>query len=248
MPYPYSCRRRKNWIFENNLSLELQDIYIIIPIFNHDEHLRDIILGLRQNHFHNIVVVDDGSEKDIFQQISQLNISYLKHKQNLGQGAALQTGFDYALKRNAKLVVSFDADGQHDPGDIPSIIGPLLTGEADICLGSRFLSSQATNMPGSRKTLLQTARFINYLFTGLWLSDAHNGLRAISKDALNKITITENRMAQATEILIEAKKHRLRIREVPVTIHYTDYSKKHGQSSWNSIKIFLDLIFYKLFA
>jgi glycosyltransferase involved in cell wall biosynthesis len=193
-------------------------------------------------------VINDGSDKDVYQNISDLNVNYLEHRQNMGQGAALQTGFDYALNLNAEWVVSFDADGQHDPEDILAVMEPVIQGHADICLGSRFLSAQAINMPGSKKRLLHVARFINFIFTGLKLTDAHNGLRALNKTALGKINITENRMAHATEILIEAKKHGLRVSEVPVTIHYTEYSRKHGQSSWNSIRIFFDLVFYKLFA
>jgi polyprenyl-phospho-N-acetylgalactosaminyl synthase len=228
--------------------LEPKDTYIIIPIYNHDEYLREIIHDLRQKGFTNIIVINDGSEKDILENIRELGITYLEHRQNLGQGAALQTGFEYAKRTNAKILVTFDADGQHDPNDILPVLEPVMAGEADICLGSRFLSRPASDMPWSRKALLQTARFINYLFTGIRLTDAHNGLRAINQTAFNLITIKENRMAHATEILIEAKKHHLRICEVPVTIRYTDYSKKHGQSSWNSIRIFLDLVIYKLFA
>ncbi|HEX5668072.1 MAG TPA: glycosyltransferase family 2 protein [Chitinophagaceae bacterium] len=228
--------------------MEPKDAYIIIPVYNYDEHLREIILELRQKGFVHIIVINDGSEKDILQNIRALDIIYLEHRQNLGQGAALQTGFEYAKRSKAEVVVTFDADGQHDTNDIFSVLEPVMAGETDICLGSRFLSRQAINIPWSRKALLQTARLINFIFTGVRLTDAHNGLRAINDLALNRIVITENRMAHATEILIEAKQNQLRIKEVPVTIHYTDYSKKHGQSSWNSIRIFLDLVFYKLFA
>ncbi len=228
--------------------MEHQDLYIVIPVFNHDEHLKEIIATLKQKGFHNIIVVNDGSEKNIFHRIREFNVHYLSHRQNLGQGAALQTGFDYAIGLNAGIVVTFDADGQHDPDDLPLVIDPVISGQADICIGSRFLSSQPVNMPFSKKLLLQIAIFFNFIFTGLKLTDAHNGLRAMNRKALNKIRITENRMAHATEILIEAKKNQLRVEEVPVTIHYTDYSIKHGQSSRNSIRIFIDLVFYKLFS
>ncbi|HLO80142.1 MAG TPA: glycosyltransferase family 2 protein [Chitinophagaceae bacterium] len=228
--------------------LQSQELYIIIPVFDHDEHLKEIIQTLTGKGYKNIIVVNDGSEKDIFKQISEFNIHYLHHRQNLGQGAALQTGFDYAAGLDAEFVVTFDADGQHDPNDLPVVLAPVVAGRADVSLGSRFLSSQPTNIPFSKKLLLQTARFFNFLFTGLMLTDAHNGLRALNRKALNKIRITENRMAHATEILVEAKKHHLLIEEVPVTIHYTDYSIKHGQSSWNSLRIFIDLVFYKLFS
>jgi glycosyltransferase involved in cell wall biosynthesis len=228
--------------------LQSQDLYIIIPVFDHDEHLKDILSILTRKGYHNIIVINDGSEKAVLPRIDEYPIHYLHHRQNLGQGAALQTGFDYATRLNAAWVVTFDADGQHDPDDIESVIAPVKAGQADVCLGSRFLSSQPTNMPFSKKLLLYSARFFNFMFTGVKLTDAHNGLRALNRKALNKIRITENRMAHATEILIEAKKYHLRIEEVPVTIHYTDYSIKHGQSSWNSLRIFIDLVFYKLFS
>jgi hypothetical protein len=98
-----------------------------------------------------------------------------------------------------------------------------------------------------KKVVLHTARLINYIFSGLLLSDAHNGLRAFNATALQKITITENRMAHASEILFEIKKHKLRFKEVPVTISYTAYSKKKGQSIWDSVRILFDLILHKLF-
>lgn len=228
--------------------MNISGTYITIPVFNHDEHLRRVIQELYKIGFSQIIVVDDGSTKDIFANISDLNIHFLRHKTNLGQGAALQTGFEFAKKCNANYVVSFDADGQHSAADAEAVLKPVLNGSADICLGSRFLTTDSQMIPPSRKRVLKLATFVNYLFTSIKLTDAHNGLRALNANALDKLKITENRMAHATEILIEARKHGLRITEIPVTIHYTDYSMKHGQSSWNSFRILLDLLLYKLFA
>jgi glycosyltransferase involved in cell wall biosynthesis len=222
--------------------------YIIIPVFNHDKHLRGVILDLNKNGFSNIIVIDDGSATDIYPKISDLNIHFLRHKMNLGQGAALQTGFEFARKRHADHVVSFDADGQHNVADVEKVLKPVIEGSADICLGSRFLSGDPSTIPTSRKLVLKLATFVNYLFANIKLTDAHNGLRALNAKALDRLKITENRMAHATEILIEAAKHGLRITEVPVTINYTEYSRKYGQSSWNSLRILLDLLLYKLFA
>lgn len=233
-------------IFEHNYQVDPLLVYIVIPVYNHDEHLRTLIVDLRNTGFSHIIVVDDGSERNIYENISDLDIHFIRHKLNLGQGAALQTGFEFAKSRNAPFVVSFDADGQHSVADLKPLLEPVWSGKADISLGSRFLSDSET--PAGRKRVLQVARLVNYLLTNIKLSDAHNGLRAMNNAALTKLRITENRMAHATEILIEAKKHQLRIAEVPVTIYYTDYSRKNGQSSWNSIRILLDLILYKLFA
>src|SRR4029079_19417277 len=125
------------------------------------------------------------------------------------QGAALQTGIDYAKMLEADIVVTFDADGQHSAADVKTLVEPLLKNEVDIVLGSRFLTTN-TDIPFPRKIVLQVARWVNFLFTGILLTDAHNGLRALGKRGLEKITITENRMAHASEILFEIKKQNLK--------------------------------------
>jgi polyprenyl-phospho-N-acetylgalactosaminyl synthase len=171
----------------------------------------------------------------------------LRHKINLGQGAALQTGIDFALKYNPSYIVTFDADGQHSADDIDKLLEPLQNNEADITLGSRFLKPGLHNAATGRKWLIRAARWINYLFSGLFLTDAHNGLRAMTAKAAREFDIRENRMAHATEILLFIRRKKLRYKEVPVTISYTDYSRKKGQSGFNSIRIFFDLALHKLF-
>ncbi len=222
-------------------------IHIVIPVYDHAEKLAEVIQSLFRAGYHDIIVVNDGSTREICN-LLPAGITHLRHRVNLGQGAALQTGFAQALADGADMVVCFDADGQHDPADIKALVEPIIAAQADITSGSRFMGLEETSMPAMKIMLLKTARMINFLFTGMMLSDAHNGLRAINKKALEKIRITENRMAHATEILFEIKKHKLLLKEVPVRINYTDYSLSHGQSTWNSIKIFFDILFYKLFA
>jgi glycosyltransferase involved in cell wall biosynthesis len=219
---------------------------VVIPAYNESSVLTSVVNSLLEKGYC-IVIVDDGSDPPLSFFIQNMPVFFLRHRANLGQGAALQTGFDFAKKLNPELVISFDADGQHDASCLPALIEPLLNNKADVVLGSRFLSAEKTIMPFSKKILLQTARGINYLFSGLLLSDAHNGLRAFNRVALDKINITENRMAHASEIIFEIKKHGLRFKEIPVRITYTAYSKKKGQSGWDSIKILFDLILHKLF-
>ena len=173
---------------------------------------------------------------------------YLRHRVNLGQGAALQTGLEFARKMKAEIVITFDADGQHDPGDLETLLAPLLENQADIVFGSRFLEKKVSSLSLRRKWVLQLARLINFLFSGLMLSDAHNGLRALNKTALEKIRITENRMAHASEILFQVKKYRLRFKEVPVHISYARSSYKKGQTGLDSIKVFIDIVLHKLFG
>jgi polyprenyl-phospho-N-acetylgalactosaminyl synthase len=194
-----------------------------------------------------IIVVDDGSAEPIRKSLADFPVTILRHRANLGQGAALQTGIVYARKLDADIVITFDADGQHNAEDVAGLIAPIVQNQADIVLGSRFLPESQTRLAFSRKFVLQTARLINYLLSGVLLSDAHNGLRALNKTALEKINLTENRMAHASEILFEIKRHELRYIEVPVLIKYTDYSKQKGQSTHDSIKVLFDLVLHKLF-
>ena len=221
-------------------------VFVIIPYYNEISVIRKVVVGIPEGY--NIVLVDDGSvisPKTVLQGLKNLHV--IRHKVNLGQGAAIQTGLEYALKNDAGLVITFDADGQHSPHDFPAILEPLLKGEADITLGSRFLGQQKSNATLSRKFILKAGRWVNYFFTGLYLSDSHNGLRGMTRATASLIQLKENRMAHATEILFIIRKSRLKFKEVPVTVTYTDYSKKKGQSVFNSVRIFFDLVLHKLF-
>ena len=220
------------------------DTVIVIPYYNEQDRIGEVIAGLKAYPV-NIIIVDDGSASPLKMGIPCVTV--IRHKVNLGQGAAIQTGFEYALRKGAKYLVTFDADGQHDPGDLPLLINNIKIEGYDVVLGSRFLSTEQEGIPAGRRRLLKFSRYVNYLFTGLFLSDAHNGLRAFSGEAASAVKLTENRMAHATEILSIIKKNKLRFREVPVSVRYTQYSKMKGQSSLNSIRIFFDLVLHKLF-
>ena len=148
---------------------------------------------------------------------------------------------------DAEIVIHFDADGQHTATDINKLVEPIINNESDIVFGSRFLNNQSSqNIPFIKKIVLQIARYVNWFYTGILLSDAHNGLRALNKKAISTIVISENKMAHASEILYLTKKNNLRYKEVPVTISYTSYSQKKGQGILNSINILIHLIFKKI--
>ena len=226
--------------------IDTSPVFIVVPAFNEDAIIRQVINDLCQLNYQ-VIVVDDGSEIPVASQLNNLPVHILRHEVNLGQGAALQTGIEYALSNNAGYIVSFDADGQHQSADIDKMLQPLLDQEADITLGSRFITGSKHNMTSGRKILVKMGRWLNYLLTGLLLTDAHNGLRAMNRKAASSIRITENRMAHATELLTEIKKNKLRYKEIPVTIHYTAYSKSKGQTAWSSFRIFFDLLLNKIF-
>lgn len=221
-------------------------IVVVLPAYNEGAVLEETIASLSANNY-TVIVVDDGSVPSLQERCQSFPVHYLRHRVNMGQGASLQTGFEYAQKLNPAVVISFDADGQHDVSDIPALATPILSNEADIVLGSRFLEKGSSSLPATRKKLLGIARIVNGLFTGLWLSDAHNGLRALGPKALREICLQENRMAHASEILLEIRKRDWRFKEIGVAVKYTAYSQQKGQSGWNSIRIVFDLLLHKLF-
>ncbi len=221
-----------------------QRAIIVIPCYNEGKALKTSVQELL-DHNYEVIVVDDGSEHSAWEQIKELPVHFLRHCINLGQGAALQTGMDYAKRLGADAVVHFDADGQHSPADIPALLTALEN--CDIAMGSRFLRAEdLAQVPFMKRQLLRCARLVNYAFTGLWLTDAHNGFRALGPKALSCIDLTENRMAHATEILSQVKAHGLTWREVPTSIRYTSYSKQKGQKWYNSLNILIDLILNKI--
>jgi len=221
-------------------------IFIVIPCYNEAGIIRETIAAVIEKGY-SIIVVDDHSTDNTKEQLKEIPVIYIRHRLNLGQGAALQTGIKVALKKGAEHLVTFDADGQHDVDDIDGMLHKLKEGQVDIVLGSRFLPGAGGNISTGRKLLLKTACYLNYLFTGIMLTDAHNGLRVMNRHAAESIHLKENRMAHATEILKEIKKHGLKFGEFPVHIHYSGYSKKKGQSLLNSIRIFFDLVLNKIF-
>jgi glycosyltransferase involved in cell wall biosynthesis len=191
--------------------------------------------------YRNVVVVSDGSTDDTVHQAVAGGAVVLSHAINLGQGAALQTGIDYALSRGAKLVCTFDADGQHRVCDIAELLERLRQENADIAFGSRFLGG-TVNMPLRRKIVLKLGAIFNFLTTGILMTDAHNGLRVMTADAARKIRIRQNGMAHASEIVEQVARLKLKFVEVPVVVIYSQYSKAKGQALGNSVNIALDVI------
>ena len=222
-------------------------VYIIIPCYNEASVIRNTVSVVAEKGY-NVIVVDDCSKDDPKKQLADLPIYFLRHRVNMGQGAALQTGIDFAKRKGAKYFVTFDADGQHDVNDIPGMLDIMTKNNADVIFGSRFLPGAKTNISRSRSFALNFGRYVSYLVSGILLSDSFNGLRLLSAEAVKKIKITEDRNVHPVQIQMLTASKKLKYAEYPVTIHYTDYSRSKGLKNWDGIKILFDIILNKLFS
>lgn len=221
-------------------------IWIVVPAYNEEHHIEGVIEDLKSHGYKNIVVIDDGSKDRTGWAAQQAGATVLRHVVNRGQGAGLKTGIDFAIQEEADYIVTFDSDGQHMAKDIATLLAPVQAGDAEVALGSRFLTG-SSDIPFSRRILLKGSIFVIWLFYGIKMTDAHNGFRILSKDAASKINIKSNRMEHASEIINEIKRNRLRYIELPVTIRYNDPRHLNGQGSYTgAIKIFLKMILQKL--
>jgi glycosyltransferase involved in cell wall biosynthesis len=216
--------------------------WFVVPLFNEGAVVGDVIRNLRER-YPLVVCVDDGSRDDSARVAEQAGAVVVRHPYNMGQGAALKTGIDYALRDpHMRQIVTFDSDGQHQVDDAAGMIELRRSEDVDVVLGSRFLD--ARTKPGLLKRIvLRGAVWYSNLTSGVKLTDAHNGLRVLGRHACEAIVIEQNRMAHASEIVEEIGRHDLTVREYPVHILYTDYSRSKGQSMLNSVNIVIDMLF-----
>lgn len=228
-------------------NLNPTEIFIVVPAYNEGSVIRATLIPIVDLGY-SVVVADDGSRDNTWRQLAGLGVHRVQHPFNLGQGAALQSAVTYALEQDAKYIVHYDGDGQHSLEDIPRLLEPVIARRADIVLGSRFLREEdQQEIPFARQVLLKGAVIVNWLLTGLWLSDAHNGARAMNRKAAQAITLRENGFAHATEILQQVRAHNLRYVECPTRIRYTDYSMRKGQRAWHAFDVFVDLLIKRIF-
>ena len=217
------------------------ETWVVIPLYNEASVIEQVVRELLEN-FRHVVCVDDGSKDGSGDIARRAGAKVLRHPINLGQGAALQTGVAYVSDQpDAQYLVTFDADGQHRVVDALEMLAVARENDLAIVFGSRFLD-QRTNPGWIKRVILKTAVWVTNRTTGLRLTDAHNGLRVIRVDAARQVDLKQDRMAHATEIVLQLGRTKLPWAEYPVELLYTDYSKAKGQSVLNAVNILVDLI------
>lgn len=215
-------------------------IICIIPAWNEEKNIRRTILSVK-SFVSEIVVIDDGSRDDTAKIAAETGVTVVKHFINRGQGASLETGNEYARRQQADIALHFDGDGQFLASEIPDMLNPIITGEADIVFGSRFLGKKSDLPFTKEKIIMPLAHAINRILIGDSLNDPQNGFRALSRKALATIKIQNDEMAHCSEIIAKTFKYKLKYKEVPVTVIYNHY----GQSFFKGFKIIKDLILSK---
>ena len=219
---------------------DFSDTWLVIPCFNEGQVIFDVIANARET-FPNIVAVNDGSRDNSAEAIHAAGAHLVNHPVNLGQGAAIQTGVEYARAQpGAQYFVTFDADGQHQVKDVVAMVNRLRTEPVDIIVGTRFAGQDNSQVPWIKRVVLKTVVMLSPRTKRLGLSDAHNGLRTFNRKVAEEMDIRMNGMSHASEIVAMIDHHGWRVAEQPVDILYTEYSMSKGQSLINGVNILAD--------
>jgi len=218
---------------------ETRNVWIVVPAFNEAGMIGEVIADLRSV-FSNVVCVDDGSGDDTGKVALRAGAHLVRHPVNLGQGAAIQTGVEYARRQpGAQVFATFDADGQHRVKDLVTMIDRLGTGDVDVVIGTRF-GPGVSRPPLLKRVVLQTATRLSPRGRKLGLTDTNNGLRVFNKTVADGLDITMNGMSHATEFIMLIAENRWRVAEEPVEVLYTEYSQSKGQPLLNGVNIIFD--------
>ncbi len=224
---------------------------ILIPAYNEEASLGKVIETLPKElpgiSKIEVVVVNDGSADKTREVALNAGATVVSHWFNRGLGGALGTGFEYIKRHDFDLLITFDADGQHNPDDIAPVIKPIVDGRADVCIGSRFIGHLGS-MPWYRRIGIFGLNIITFLLFWTWTTDSQSGLRAFGRNAINKIEIKTNKMEVSSEFFYEIQAKGLKLTEVPIQSIYTAYSISKGQKNINAFNILAKLIYRRFFA
>lgn len=218
-------------------------VIALIPAYNEETTIADVLTRTRP-FVDGMIVVNDGSVDRTAQIARAHGATVVSHVINRGLGAAIGTGFAAAGRLHADVVVTLDADGQHDPAQIRTFIKAIENG-ADVVIGSRLLTG-FMGMPVHRRAAQVIGNLVTFCLFGAWVTDSQSGYRAFTRYALSKIEVRTNRMEVSSELIAETKRNRLKLVEVPITAIYTDYSLSKGQNFFVGLKTLLKLVVRRL--
>ena len=218
-------------------------IVAAIPCFNEERFIGSVVLMVKK-HVDKVLVIDDGSTDASAEVAAAAGAVVVRHDCNRGVGAAVRTAFHKARELGADIVVRLDADGQHNADDIPAVIAPILSGQADVVVGSRFLTGKE-RPPFYRRIGQRVLTVTTNLGSGTRIRDSQSGFRAFSAKALEEMTITEDGFSVESEMQFAIARSGLRVTEVPIGVIYTDRAKRnpvwHGLNVLSRVLVLLSL-------
>jgi UDP-N-acetylglucosamine---dolichyl-phosphate N-acetylglucosaminyltransferase len=219
-------------------------LMIGIPAYNEKTTIKDVIAGLPKKiegiQKIQVVVLDDGSTDNTGKIASQSQALVVRHSINRGLGGAIKTLFLFAQQHTYDILVTIDADMQHDGSDISRLIKPILDKKADVVIGSRWKKN--TKSPVLRKMINYCANVLTYLLFSVWCSDTQSGLRAFNTDAISKISLQSEGMEVSSEVFKEIFRNKLKLAEIPIKPIYTKYSRQKGQQLSNGPSVLFQLV------
>ena len=211
----------------------------VIPAYNEESRVEGVINDVKK-HVPDVIVVDDGSTDNTYENAKKAGAIVLKHVENCGAGAATMTGIDAARAVGAEIIVTIDADEQHNPRDIPELISPLKKGSADVVFANRF--GQRNRIPFIRRFANGCGNILTFVTTGKWISDSQCGFKAFGPRAVDELDLKMGGFEFCTEIVRETARHRWRMMQVPTKVLYSEYTLAKGQSFANGIKTALKIL------
>lgn len=222
----------------------IKDTFLVVPAYNEEKHVEKVLIDIA-NLGYNIILVNDGSRDNTLNIARNVQNKYpsqihiVSHVINRGLGAALKTGMTVALKHNAKYIITFDADGQHNFEDIAKVIKPLMERKADAVIGSRIFD----DMPTSKHFANDVMNLLTHIFYGIKVKDSQSGLRAFSATAARQIDVVSAGYGVSSEFIKEIKDNHIVYDEVPITTIYTEETQHKGTNAIIGIKIMIKMIF-----
>jgi polyprenyl-phospho-N-acetylgalactosaminyl synthase len=222
------------------MGTETHTVWVVIPAFNEAAVIGEVVADVRSV-FDHVVCVDDGSTDGTGEIARRAGAHLVRHPVNLGQGAAIQTGVEYARRQpDAQIFATFDADGQHRVKDLAAMVDRLLAGDVDIVVGTRFGTQHVARPPLVKRIVLQTAARLSRRGRRLGLTDTNNGLRVFNKKVADRLNITMSGMSHANEFIMLIDENHWRVAEEPIEVLYTEYSRSKGQPLLNGVNIIFD--------
>lgn len=215
----------------------------VIPAYNEASVIADVVRRAL-SFADEVVVVDDGSSDRTGEIARTAGAQVYTHVINRGLGATLATGLAAGLKRGGDILVTLDADGQHDPAEIPNFVKVIQDRGVDAVIGSRLLHGEG--MPLIRRLYNRFGNLFTYVLFGVWVTDSQSGFRAFTRHGAKQIDIRTNRMEVSSEIVKEIHDKKLAFCEIPCTVKYTEYSMSKGQSFTVGIATAIKLILRRL--